>query len=270
MRRIYTSLLTTLSVFQATQAHGQHHNPLAAFGVLPSTVRGDPVPFSLRVPNHELKRLPTLAGLAEIAPPSWYSLNADATNGTFGLSRDWLVHAQDVWVNDFDWRAHERRFNALPNYKVNVTAADQLFELHFAALFSARPDAVPVILMHGWPGSWLEFVPVLERLAAKYTPDTLPYHVIVPSIPDYGLSSRPRHGLERELTLPAASAAMNALMVALGFDAYVAQGGDVGYALAQFMCGAFDECKAYHCLSYPPGLRHDGGERLTLRETKKK
>ncbi|KAK0649065.1 Alpha/Beta hydrolase protein [Cercophora newfieldiana] len=105
-------------------------------------------------------------------------------------------------------------------------------------------------LLHGWPGSWLEFGGVLELLAEKYTTETLPYHVVVPSIPGYGLSTRGEEDT-RELTMEGASEALNSLMVALGFDAYVAQGGDVGSFLSQTMCGLFDECKAFHLADIP-------------------
>lgn len=104
-----------------------------------------------------------------------------------------------------------------------------------------------MILLHGWPGAWFEFAPLLELLGRKYSPQTLPYHVIVPSIPDYGLSTRADE-LATELTMDAAAGAMDGLMRALGFGAgYVAQGGDVGAFLAQVMCGVYDGCRAFHC-----------------------
>ncbi|KAK3681711.1 Alpha/Beta hydrolase protein [Podospora appendiculata] len=219
---------------------------LASFSTLPAGLTGVPVPYTFHVPNNDLRHLPNLARAANIGVPTWYNTHANAANGTFGVSRDWLLDAQETWVDRYDWRAHEAHYNRLPHYKINVTTPSdgQVFELHFAALFSKRRDAVPAVFMHGWPSAWLEFLPMLDLLAAKYTADTLPYHIIVPSIPDFGLSSRTK--VDRELTLPVAAEAMNQLMRALGFKAYVAQGGDVGYALAQYMCGVFDECKAFH------------------------
>ncbi|KAK3331676.1 Alpha/Beta hydrolase protein [Cercophora scortea] len=227
---------------------------LASFSTLPHVlttgIHPVPVPYTLHVPPNDLQHLPSLARAANIGIPTWYNTHADPTNGTYGISLDWLLDAQQTWADTshsgFNWRAHEAHYNRIPQYKINITTPSdgQIFELHFAALFSTRPDAVPAIFMHGWPGAWLEFVPMLDLLAGKYTADTLPYHVIVPSIPDFGLSSRVR--VEKELTLPVAAEAMNELMRALGFGGYVAQGGDVGYALAQYMCGVFEECKAFH------------------------
>ena len=95
----------------------------------------------------------------------------------------------------------------------------------------------------------MDFVPVLELLTAKYGPETLPYHIIAPSIPDYGLSTRSRL-TEQELDFHAASEALNELMKALGFDAYIAQGGDVGSGLTAALGATHDECKAVHCMVY--------------------
>lgn len=167
-------------------------------------------------------------------------------NGTYGVSRNWLLNAQETILDGYSWRDYEEYYNRLPQYKINITTPSdgQLFELHFAALFSTRPDAIPITFLHGWPGAWLEFAGVMDLLVKKYTPETLPYHVVIPSLPDYGLSKRPNE--DRELTMEAASEASNQLMVDLGFNAYVAQDGDVGASLAQGMCGVYDQCKAFH------------------------
>lgn len=86
---------------------------------------------------------------------------------------------------------------------------------------------------------------MMELLVKKYTPNTLPYHIIVPSLPDYGLSSGPTQNVE--VTLEQAARAMNQLMIDLGFGhGYVAQGGDVGFMLARLMSTRFTECKAFH------------------------
>ena len=219
---------------------------LSAFGILPTGIPVNPVPFTLSVPDSDLRRFNTLVDTAEIASPAWYNRHATPENGTYGVSREWLLNAQQTILDEDRWRAHETHYNRFPQYKINITTPSdgQVFELHFAALFSQQRDAVPITFLHGWPGAWMEFVPVMDLLVEKYTPETLPYHVIVPSIPDYGLSRRPNE--DRELTMDAASEAMNQLMVHLGFGAYVAQGGDVGAFLAQAMCGVYDECKAFH------------------------
>ncbi|KAK4202089.1 putative epoxide hydrolase [Triangularia verruculosa] len=219
---------------------------LSSFGVLPQGFLTQPAPFTLNVPMRDVHRLSAQVDQANIGIPQYYNTHADPTNGTYGVSRSWLIDAQETWLSDFDWRAHEQEQNKFPNFRINVTIPSdgQVFDLHFAALFSKREDAVPITFLHGWPGSWMEFIPVMELLAEKYTADTLPYHVVVPSIPDYGLSFR--HEETKMLTMAAAGEAINTLMIQLGFGSgYVAQGGDVGSFMSQVL-SHHDECKAYH------------------------
>lgn len=226
----------------------------AGFGLLPAGIRCAPAPFTLHVPDSDIAQLSNLVQNAVIGEPSYYNTHNLKTHGpsfAFGASRDWLANAADVWVNNFDWRGHEKYWNAFPQFMVNVTAPSdgQVFNLHFAALFSRKPDAVPIIMSHGWPSSWLDFIPIFELLTTKYTPETLPYHIITPSIPDFGLSTR--SGLtESELDIPKAAEALNELMKALGFDAYIAQGGDVGSGITAALGALHHECKAVHCSFY--------------------
>ena len=140
-----------------------------------------------------------------------------------GVTREWLAGAKKAWMNS-DWRKQERRINSFPNFKVMVeNEAVGASSIHFTALFSKREDALPLLFLHGWPGSIFEFLPMLDLLKNKYTPKTLPYHVIVPSLPHFGLSGGP---MDVELTLVNAAEMMNQLMLSLGFGkGYVVQGG---------------------------------------------
>jgi hypothetical protein len=253
---------------------------LCAFGTVPPGALATPVPFRLDVPAAQQEKLVQLVRQAEIAVPSYYNTHTDASNtSSLGLSRDWLVEAQEAWASPapggYSWSAEQKRLNRFPHFRINVTTTttttttspdndsgsnddgateSETFDLHFAALFSRNASAIPLVMMHGWPGSWIEFAPVLDRLAARYTPDTLPYHVVVPSLPDYGLSTRSGE-LRRALTMEGAAAAIDGLMSGLGFGGggggggggYVAQGGDVGAILGQVLCAKFEACKALHC-----------------------
>lgn len=219
------------------------------FGVVPLGIPGTPAPFTLQIPDADLKHLSCLAKHSVIGAPTFYNTHnsTDSPEYGFGPTRDWLSNAIEVWLNDFDWRAREKHWNTFPQFTINVTAPSdgQIFNIHFAALFSKKPDAVPIIFSHGWPSSWLDFVPIFELLTANYTAETLPYHIITPSIPDFGLSTR-SNVTTKELTFSQAAEALNELMKALGFDAYIAQGGDVGSGITAGICGIYDECKAVH------------------------
>jgi microsomal epoxide hydrolase len=101
------------------------------------------------------------------------------------------------------------------------------------------------MLLHGWPGNFMEFFSILNILAKKYTPETLPYHIIVPSLPGYAFSSPPP--VTRDFQLQNVAAIMNSLMIELGFGSgYVVQGGDIGSKVARVMTATFTEVKAVH------------------------
>jgi pimeloyl-ACP methyl ester carboxylesterase len=86
---------------------------------------------------------------------------------------------------------------------------------------------------------------MMDLLRKKYTPENLPYHIIAPSLPDYGLSGSLSQNLE--MSLERAASIMNGLMIALGFEkGYVAQGGDLGSMIARLMAVNHKECKAFH------------------------
>lgn len=113
------------------------------------------------------------------------------------------------------------------------------------ALFSQKPDAIPLLCLHGWPGNFLEFYSILEILTQRYTPETLPYHIIVPSLPGYAFSSPPP--LTRDFQLQNIASIMNTLMIELGFgNGYAVQGGDIGSKVSRVMAATFDTVKAIH------------------------
>lgn len=217
------------------------------FDTLPAGATSRAEAFQLHVPEPELSDFRTLLRLSKLAPET-YENRARTQEGSkyFGITRDWLSEAKETWLDKFDWRKHEAHINSFPNFKVTIRdGAGEPLSIHFAALFSKKKDAVPVIFMHGWPGSFLEFLPMLEILRTNHTTDTLPFHAVVPSLPGYGLSSGPP--AVRDFSASDAARVLNQLMVDLGFGGgYVAQGGDVGYFLARTMSAVHDECKALH------------------------
>ncbi|KAM0080685.1 hypothetical protein ACKRZS_007154 [Fusarium odoratissimum] len=215
---------------------------MSRFDTIPSQALRQPTPFTLHIRQSEIEEFKTLLSLSKVGPQTWENSQKD-----LGLSREWLLEAKDIWLNEFQWRTHEERINSFPNFR--TTVEDPIhgeMGLHFVALFSVNPEAIPIIFMHGWPGSFLEFLPMLELLKAKYTPESLPYHIVIPSLPGYALSSGPP--LERDFSNEDSARIMNQLMIDLGFGetGYIAQGGDVGSALACKMTVHYEECRAVH------------------------
>ena len=139
----------------------------------------------------------------------------------------------------------EQKINAFPNFVHSIEHLGTVFDIHFVALFSQRPNAIPVLMLHGWPGSFLEFLPILTKLKQTYSPKTLPYHIVVPSLPGYAFSSAPP--LDRDFRLEDAACILNKLMIQLGFGTgYAVQGGDVGSKIARVLGGVHEEAKAIH------------------------
>jgi len=143
--------------------------------------------------------------------------------------------------------------NSFPHFKAPINTTKGTLKIHFAALFSSKDDAIPIILIHGWPGSFIEFLPMLDLYRKQYTPQTLPYHLIVPSLPGYAFSDAPP--LDDDFTQEDVASVLHELMLGLGCSkGYVAQGGDLGSNLSRIMVKTYDACKAAHSKLIPPFL----------------
>jgi microsomal epoxide hydrolase len=139
--------------------------------------------------------------------------------------------------------------------------------VHFTALFSKNPDAIPIAFFHGWPGSFLEFLPLMSLLREKYTPETLPYHIIVPSLPGFTLSSDPP--LNRDWKVADTSRIMHKLLISLGFTSYLVQGGDIGSLVSRVIAATYAECKGMHLnFMYIAGImdKSSPSDKLTSQE----
>ncbi|NYJ10885.1 pimeloyl-ACP methyl ester carboxylesterase [Rhizobium leguminosarum] len=128
------------------------------------------------------------------------------------------------WATDYDWRKGEAKLNAFPQF---ITEIDGL-DIHFIHVRSKHPDALPLVINHGWPGSVIEQLKIIEPLTdptAYGGSEGDAFHVVIPSMPGYGFSAKPTStgwGPERM------GRAWAELMKRLGYDSYVAQGGDWG------------------------------------------
>ncbi|WP_203322001.1 epoxide hydrolase family protein [Pseudoxanthomonas beigongshangi] len=166
-----------------------------------------------------------------------------------GLPLATLRTLVDYWGGDYDWRRLETRINRLPQFITRIDGVD----IHFIHVRSRHADALPVILTHGWPGSFLEFLGAIDPLTnptAHGGRAEDAFDVVIPSIPGYGFSSRPDTtgwGPER------VGRAWDELMRRLGYHHYVSQGGDHGSVISDAMGR-----------QPPPGLR---GIHLTMPAT---
>ncbi|PYH45409.1 epoxide hydrolase family protein [Aspergillus saccharolyticus JOP 1030-1] len=207
------------------------------FGDVPSGAKIPPKPFQLNIPREKLEELSVLVSISKVSPPTYENSQEDRK---YGITRDWLLHARQDW-KDFDWRPTENRINSFPQFTYEIEG----MTIHFVGLFSKKADAVPIVLLHGWPGSFLEFLPLLSLLRDKYSPEELPFHVVVPSLPGFTLSSGPP--LDKNFTGGDTARVVDQVMVNLGFEGgYVAQGGDIGSKIGRILAVDHDACKAVH------------------------
>jgi len=160
----------------------------------------------------------------------------------------------EYWRSGYDMRRLERRLNAVPQYRTKIDGLG----IHFLHVPSKHPNALPIILTHGWPGSVVEFLKVIGPLTdptahGGKTDDA--FHVVVPSLPGYGFSDKPA---ERGWGLPRIAKAWAVLMKRLGYASYVAQGGDWGAGVTTWMAKQHVEgLKAVHLnlpILFPPPI----------------
>jgi len=172
-----------------------------------------------------------------------------------------LVEVVNYWRTGYNWRSFEERLNRLGQFRTTI---DDL-GIHFLHRRSARADATPLILTHGWPGSIAEFIDVVDELADPKDADAPAFHVVVPSLPGFGYSDKPvtpGWGIEK------IAATWVELMGRLGYSKFAAHGGDWGGVITTILGGRFPaHVLGIHTVlaQAPPGLTTDG---LTTAERK--
>ncbi|KAL6920604.1 hypothetical protein ACHAP8_007378 [Fusarium lateritium] len=212
-----------------------------SYAQVPSGALVQPRPFKVTIDDEKVDELKLLIKLGKIAPPTYESTQKEKN---FGITHQWLTDAKAAWMK-FDWRAAEKHINSYNHWIVPIHDTKGAFDMHFTGIFSKKPDAVPLVMVHGWPGSFLEFLKILSILKNRYTPETLPYHVIVPSLPGFAFSSKPP--MDKDFGAEDFTRLINTLMVQLGFGSgYIAQGGDLGSMVARQLVANYEECKAMH------------------------
>jgi epoxide hydrolase len=148
-----------------------------------------------------------------------------------GVPLDYLRGLAEHWRTGFDWRKHEATLNQHPQFVTTVDGAN----LHFLHVRSPEPDATPLLLLHGWPGSVVEFLEVIGPLSDPRAHGGDPadaFHLVVPSLPGHGFSGPLR---EAGWTDGRVAKALTELMDRLGYDRYGVQGGDIGAFIAPEM-----------------------------------
>ncbi|MCC5576581.1 epoxide hydrolase [Microtetraspora sp. AC03309] len=162
-------------------------------------------PFRVEIPQAALDDLQTRLDLARFT---------DEVSDAYGVSVSRVRRLAEYWRNGYDWRAWEARLNAYPQFTTDIDGQ----RIHFLHVRAAREDALPLILTHGWPGSIVEFLDVIEPLSEDF-------HLVIPSLPGFGFSGPTTEGGWGTVRTAQAWAE---LMERLGYDRYGAVGNDAG------------------------------------------
>ncbi|MFB9274482.1 epoxide hydrolase family protein [Cohnella cellulosilytica] len=196
-------------------------NPIPSAAVNSNDIR----PYRIETPQAALDDLGNRLALArwpdELPGMGW----------DYGVPLDFAKEMADYWRTAFDWRKQEARLNEIPQYTTTVDGAN----VHFFHIPSSVPTAQPLLLIHGWPGSPVEFLDLIGPLTdpAAYGGDAADaFHLVIPSIPGFGLSGPTT---EAGWTSGRAAKAFAELMRRLGYDRYGVQGGDMGATIAPEM-----------------------------------
>jgi pimeloyl-ACP methyl ester carboxylesterase len=198
-------------------------------------------PFEVSIPQA------TLEDLRERLAATRWPDEIEGAGWDYGANLEYVKELGGYWLEDFDWRTQEERINSFANYRAEVDGLG----IHFIHERGRGENPVPVLALHGWPSSFyqmLKIVPLLTNPAAHggYSADS--FDVIVPSLPGYGFSDRPR---ERGMSASRVAELLHKLMTEeLGYERYATRASDLGAGVSQQLA-----------LSYPEsliGLHHNG------------
>ena len=203
-------------------------------------------PFQFCVADDELESVAN-----RVATYPWHEMPDDG-GWDYGTNLEYLRELCAYWVNDFDWRAQEKRLNSFSHFTTPVDGIN----MHFIYEQGSGDAPMPLMISHGWPGSVAEFLDLIEPLAhpERFGGDPSDsFTVIAPSLPGFGFSGPPpRPYGPRKI----ASVIHTLMTKKLGFQGYMAQGGDWGGAICSWL--GFDHapaCKAIH-INIPVSYTH--------------
>jgi pimeloyl-ACP methyl ester carboxylesterase len=180
--------------------------------------------FTVAVPKSDVRDL-----VARLANTRWP--DDVATDWSRGVPTTYGRRLAEYWANEFDWSAQERKLNTFPQFTTSIDGQT----IHFVHVRSTVPNATPLLMVHGYPSSFVEFTRMIDPLVdpeAHGGRAEDAFHVVVPSLPGFGFSTPLQPGWAIQQT----AAAFDQIMQALGYDRYGVHGGDVGAGISESLC----------------------------------
>ena len=186
-------------------------------------------PFKVKIPDEVIQNINS-----KVKNYSWHEMPDDG-GWDYGTNLDYMKEFSKYWLENYNWRETEKKINRFKNFKCNIDNID----IHFIHEKGSGKNPRPLLLTHGWPGSIVEFLHIIEKLAhpEKFGGNEEDaFDVIVPSLPGFGFSSRPA----RPIGPRKMSSIFNKLMTdKLGYKKYIAQGGDFGGTICTWLAYDF-------------------------------
>lgn len=215
------------------------------------------LPFQVHFPEPQLMdlkaRLSQTRWPDEIVNSGW----------KYGSNRNYMQELAGYWLNVFDWRKQERMINSFPNYMADIDG----FNIHFIQVKGNGKKNFPLIITHGWPGSFLEMLPLIPMLTrtSSEKEEEFAFDVIVPSMPGFGLSQKSNEDGMNAFRIASLWAQ---LMDELGYEKFAAQGGDFGAGVTTALAMKYPEKITGIHLNYIPGSYHPvaGSEKNDLNQ----
>jgi len=200
-------------------------------------------PFQIAVPDDVLRDLQE-----RLARTRWPD-QIEGTGWEYGVPLSEMKPLVEFWRTGYDWRGQERKLNELNQFTTRIDGLD----IHFVHVRSKEPGALPLVITHGWPGSFVEFQKIIGPLTdpvAHGGKAEDAFHVVCPSLPGFGFSSKPA---ERGWSSQRMAEVIAKLMARLGYERYGAQGGDWGSGVTRWLASA----DGGHCIgghsNFPSG-----------------
>ena len=205
-------------------------------------------PFKVNISDQIIKDI-----YEKVKKYPWHEMPNDG-GWEYGTNLDYMKEISKYWVSEFDWRKHEKEINKFPNF---ITEIDNI-DIHFIHEKGSGSKPMPLIISHGWPGTIVEFLHIIEKLAHPERfggKEEDAFDVIVPSLPGFGFSGR----ASRPIGPRKMADIFNNLMTReLGYKNYLAQGGDWGGAITTWLAYDYPKtCNAIHINIFT--MRHPDG-----------
>ncbi len=198
-------------------------------------------PFKIHIPQEKLDWISR-----RLKEAQWPTEHDNPDPWAYGASIPEMRSLVDYWLNKYDWRAREERMNQFPHFLASVEVDGNPYDVHFIHVKGKGPNPKTAIIMHGWPGSFVEFLDCIERLTdpAKFggkAEDSL--NVVIPSLIGFAFSSKPKRPIGPRTMAKAFDKMMRE---ELGYAQYITQGGDWGSSVSGWLGYEGEGCVAVH------------------------